>query len=371
MKVLIFILQLIYYVCRIFKRGKKIVMLSRQSDSVPLDMKMLSSKINELYSEYEVVILAKRIGDGILQKILYCFHVIRQIFHIATADAAILDSYCIPISILKHDGLLVIQMWHSVGTMKKFGLSILGQAEGSSKSLAKALHMHEGYDYVLSASPAYKEHLMDGFNIDSDKIAIFPLPRVELLQDREYMSATSKKIKERYPVMRDRINIVYLPTFRKNDSTIITAVKALADNIDHDKYNLIVKLHPLDLARLNDDRVITADEFTSFEVISAADVVISDYSCIVYEVGIAKKPVYFYAYDYEEYSKKRDMYIDYIHEMPSDICYTAEEVMQKIMQDGYGYDRLARFVDKYVKLTGTETADIAKFIVDKISNGKK
>ena len=47
MKVLIFILQLIYYVCRIFKRGKKIVMLSRQTDSVPLDMKLLKSKLNE------------------------------------------------------------------------------------------------------------------------------------------------------------------------------------------------------------------------------------------------------------------------------------------------------------------------------------
>lgn len=367
MKVLIFILQLIYYVCRIFKRGKKIVMLSRQADSVPLDMKLLRVKLNELYPDYKVVVLAKRIGEGALQKILYCFHVIRQIFHIATADAAILDSYCIPISILKHNGLLVIQMWHSVGTMKKFGLSILDQAEGSSQGMAKALHMHEGYDYVLCASPEYREHLMDGFNVDSDKIAILPLPRVELLQDKDYVSATSKKIKGRYPTMKDRINIVYLPTFRKNDSTIIKAVKALADNIDYDKYNLIVKLHPLDLARLNDDRVITADEFSSFEVITAADVVISDYSCIVYEAGIAKKPVYFYAYDYEEYSLKRDMYIDYIHEMPSDICYTAKEVMQKITQDEYDFDRLAKFVDKYVKATGTETADIAKFIVDKIT----
>ena len=262
-------------------------------------------------------------------------------------------------------------MWHSVGTMKKFGLSILDQAEGSSQGIAKALHMHEGYDYVLCASPEYREHLMDGFNVGSDKVAILPLPRVELLQDKGYVSATSKRIKERYPIMKGRINIVYLPTFRKNDSTIITAVKALADNIDYDRYNLIVKLHPLDLARLNDDRVITADEFTSFEVITAADVVISDYSCIVYEAGIAKKPVYFYAYDYEEYSSKRDMYIDYIHEMPSEICYTAKEVMQKITQDEYDYDRLAKFVDKYVKMTGTETADIAEFIVYKISRGKK
>ena len=67
MKVLIFILQLIYYVCRIFKRGKRIVMLSRQTDSVPLDMKLLKSKLNELYPDYKVVVLAKRIGDGALQ----------------------------------------------------------------------------------------------------------------------------------------------------------------------------------------------------------------------------------------------------------------------------------------------------------------
>ena len=172
-------------------------MLSRQTDSVPLDMKLLKSKLNELYPDYKVVVLAKRIGEGALQKILYCFHVIRQIFHIATADAAILDSYCIPISILKHNGLLVIQMWHSVGTMKKFGLSILDQAEGSSRGIAKALHMHEGYDYVLCASPEYREHLMDGFNVGSDKVAILPLPRVELLQDKGYVSATSKRIKER------------------------------------------------------------------------------------------------------------------------------------------------------------------------------
>lgn len=370
MKVLIFILQLIYYVCRLFKHEAKIVMFSRQADIAPLDMRLLSSKITEVYPDYKVVILAKRIGDGVLQKILYCFHVLRQIFHIATADAAVLDSYCIPISILKHKGLLVVQMWHSVGTMKKFGHSILGQEEGSSTKVAGALHMHEGYDYVLCASPAYKEHLMDGFNVDSDKIAIFPLPRVELLKDEEYMSITSKRIKERYPIMKDRINIVYLPTFRKNDSTIIAAVKALADNIDHDKYNLIVKLHPLDLAKLDDDRVIPADEFTSFEVISAADVVISDYSCIVYEAGIAKKPVYFYAYDYEEYSKKRDMYIDYINEMPGDICFAAEEVMQKIMQGEYDYDGLARFIDKYVKMTGSESSDIARFIVEKIQNRK-
>ena len=45
--------------------------------------------------------------------------------------------------------------------------------------------------------------------------------------------------------------------------------------------------------------------------------------------------------------------------------------MQKITQDEYDYDRLAKFVDKYVKMTGTETADIAEFIVYKISRGKK
>ena len=56
MKVLIFILQLIYYVCRIFKRGKRIVMLSRQTDSVPLDMKLLNKSSARRYRRCAVCV---------------------------------------------------------------------------------------------------------------------------------------------------------------------------------------------------------------------------------------------------------------------------------------------------------------------------
>ena len=34
-----------------------------------------------------------------------------------------------------------------------------------------------------------------------------------------------------------------------------------------------------------------------------SDIVISDYSCIIYEAALLNIPLYFYTYDYEKYMK--------------------------------------------------------------------
>ncbi len=81
---------------------------------------------------------------------------------------------------------MIIQMWHSVGTMKKFGYSILDKPEGSSSKVAELMKMHANYDYILAGGDGYKEHLADGFRYSLDKIVTLPLPRVERLKDPKY-----------------------------------------------------------------------------------------------------------------------------------------------------------------------------------------
>ena len=126
----------------------------------------------------------------------------------ATSKAVILDSYCILASVLKHrKSLLIIQMWHSVGTMKKFGYSILDKPEGSSSKIAHLMKMHRGYSYVFCAGEGYVEHIAEGFNISKDIIRIFPLPRVELLQNREYIEQKRKEIFEQVMLFEKKISV--------------------------------------------------------------------------------------------------------------------------------------------------------------------
>ena len=152
--------------------------------------------------------------------------------------------------------------------------------------------MHHGYSYVLCAGEGYRDHLAQGFNVDPSIIKIYPLPRVELLQDKEYIKKKRAEILRAYPMLAsDRKNIVYVPTFRKaEDEDFDYALADLAAALDADRYNLIVKAHPLSLyhGQKFDTKgdFITCDEFTSMDMLLVADAVISDYSCIIYAAAV-------------------------------------------------------------------------------------
>ena len=379
-KIGIFILQIIYSLMKLIPVKRKVTFLSRQADTPSLDFVLLADEIKKEHPDYDVVMLCRMLDGGIGRKISYCFHMLRQMYHMATSKAIVLDSYCILASVLKHrESLLVIQMWHSVGTMKKFGYSILDRPEGSSSRIAHLMKMHHGYSYVLCAGEGYVDHLAEGFNVSKDIIKIYPLPRVELLQDDEYIAKRKSEIFAGYPELdSEKKNIVYVPTFRKADDTEFdNALKEFADALDLDRYNLVVKAHPLAAIHStgsgnseaeSDPRIITAPEFTSMDMLLIADVVVSDYSCIIYEAAVLMKPLYFYTYDYDEYMSTRDIYMDYKQEVPGPMCSDAGSLVKAIDESSsYDMDRLSSFLKKYVSVSGHETEDIVDFIFSHIS----
>ena len=148
-------LNVIFFFMKCLPVQNKITYISRQMDTTPVDFEMVKEQMIQDHPEYKHVILAKMIHHGLFSKIGYIFHMFRQMYHIATSKAVILDTYCIPISILKQrDSLVVIQMWHALGAFKKFGYSILDKQEGSSSKMAKLMSMHRHYTYVLTSSVA-------------------------------------------------------------------------------------------------------------------------------------------------------------------------------------------------------------------------
>ena len=368
----IFIFNLIYSVLKLLPQKKKITIISRQSDNPSIDIILLRDKISELEPGYTVAVLCRKLEKSPLKAIGYFFHMLRQLYYFAVSEAVILDSYCILASILHHrKNLLIIQMWHSVGTMKKFGYSILDKPEGSSSRMARLMKMHENYDFILAAGDGYKAHLAEAFNYPESKIVTLPLPRVELLKSEEYGESVRKRIFSAYPQLKDKKNIVYVPTFRKaDDKGLSAALRSLCSSVDYSKYNLIVKVHPLTEIDLPEDTGALKDSiFSSFEMLFAADMVISDYSCIIYEAAVLGKPVYLYAYDYREYMADRDIYMDYMAEMPGPVSGDATSLMSAINSEAYDYSKLRSFLNKYVYMGSShETEDIVRFIFSHLKN---
>lgn len=113
-------LNFIYLFFKLIPTKKKITIISRQSNSKSTDITLLESALKKQLPDYKITVLCKRIEKSLLKKIGYLFYIFKLMYHITRSKVVILDSYCIPISLLKHKkSLYVIQMWHAMGLLKK------------------------------------------------------------------------------------------------------------------------------------------------------------------------------------------------------------------------------------------------------------
>lgn len=372
-KIAIAMAECIYSILRRFPLKKKIVYISRQSDDISIDFQLLSQKIMQYHPEFEHVFLCKMIQKGILKKIGYCLHMCRQMYHIATARVVILDGYCILISVLHHRrGLLVIQLWHALGALKKFGYSILDKPEGKSSKIAKLMKMHNNYSYIFTSGEPCRRYFSEAFNQPIEKVRAFPLPRVDLLLSTVYKEEIKEKIYNVYPRLENSFKkvIVYAPTFRENDKEFRERLKDLSESIDYSNYEFIVKFHPLTKFEVLKPEIICDELFSSTEMLSIADYIITDYSAIIFEAMLLKKPVLLFAFDYEDYCKKRDFYIDYEKSFSPIMCKNVEQLIKNLQREDYDIGVYQNFIENMVRKTDSSyTVEICDFIEEHVKIG--
>lgn len=367
MNVVIAGLRFIYFFMKLMPVKHKVVMISRQANQPSVDFILLKEALSRQDPTLKIELLCRTLDGGIQSKlsskIKYSFHMLKQMKEIATSEVVVLDSYCIVISLLHHrKSLNIFQMWHSIGSMKKFGYTALDTAEGTKKDVAKMMHMHENYSYVFASSPAYQGDLAKGFHCDESIVRIFPLPRIDLLTDKHYRELKRNEIFDRYPEWEHHKIIAYCPTFRKDENEMQAAVDSLCDAL-YDDQILVVKLHPLSKIKLTNPKAYYASEFSSFDILFSADAVISDYSCIVYEAALLNIPLYFYNFDMYKYSEGRGLAIDYEHELPGLISKNSSEITAAIHQGEYDMKALQQFCNRYVYRNGNASDNMASFIL--------
>ncbi len=370
------ILSVVYAFYKCFPQKKKIAFVSRQSDSPGVDFEMLARQIEKDMPGYRCVLLCKKTDH----RMAFLFHMVfPQMFHIATSRAVILDTYCMAVSLLSHrDNLRVIQIWHALGAYKKFGKSILDKEEGTSSELADLMNMHRGYDVILASGEPARAHFAEAFGYPEDKIRINPLPRTDLLISDDWKRKTKEKILAAYPQLRDsekRI-ILYAPTFRKGEESVqVQKIKELIPFFDSEQYHLVVSCHPLMQARINDDRVILPDTFSSMEWLCVSDIFVTDYSALLYEAALMENEIYLYAYDIHSYIRERGFYIDPFKELPSIPAETPEELVRMIRAGSCDVAVVKRFAEENIMLPEQEdmkelicTGSIVKLLKQMISD---
>ena len=360
------IMNLCYSVIKLVPTRHKVTMLSRQGNDPSLDFLLLKEALLERDPELEVVFLCQEMEKSIPGMIRYLGHLFRQMVNIAQSEFIVLDSYCISASILRHKkGLEVFQMWHALGAIKRFGYQTVGQKTGSDPVVTKAMHMHRNYDYIACASDATARFFMEAFGYGPEHIAKLGIPRIDyILRDDPAMK---EAIFRRYPQMAGgKINVLYAPTFRKGSAT---NPEDLIRHMDFSRYTLVIRLHFLDgnAGKLEDrDGVVIADEFDTYDILKACDVVISDYSSFVIESSLLDKPIYLYTYDLEEYRRETGLNVDYTEEPIGRYQFQKAAELCEAMDQPYDHGPRQALRDKYVDVDTEDCAGkMAEFLLNR------
>ncbi|MBS4179145.1 CDP-glycerol glycerophosphotransferase family protein [Lederbergia citrea] len=120
--------------------------------------------------------------------------------------------------------------------------------------------------------------------------------------------------------------MLYAPTFRKDEILTVydldySGILTSLENKFGGKWVILVKLHPHLLSKSTNivygNHVVDITHYSDIqELLSISDVLISDYSSLIFDFSITKRPCFLYVPDIEEYIKQdRNLYFD-ILELP-------------------------------------------------------
>ena len=380
LKIAIAICNGIYEIHKLFPVRNRIAMVSRQSSTLTLDMRLLKEELERQNPEVEIVTLNRMIPPGLVGKIKYLWYMVTREMHVfATSRVVLLEGYCINASILHHrKELSIIQLWHALGVLKQFGYYAVGTEEGHSEALAKAMHMHENYDYAICSSEFCRPYYAKAFRMPESRVKVCPLPRTDLLTDREYHRRKREEIIRRYPELGKRPNVLYAPTFR-NGEDITEYLDSLFEAFNYEEYNLIVKLHPVDRTGIHRDEIFECPEFTAMELFSLTDALITDYSSIIYEAAAAEIPIYLYTFDLDRYLERRGFIIDFMKDIPLEKYREPIKLLERVYEDEkrrraesgeLRLDASQSFIEKYVQPGTGNTRRLAEWVLQNLEQSR-
>lgn len=254
----------------------------------------------------------------------------------ATAKT-IITNYRLPLEYVKRKNQIYIQTWHSSLRLKMIEKDAVDQLSDKYVKMAKA--DSKQIDLLLAGSKKSKEIFEHSFWYDGE-ILLSGTPQCDIFFQED--NDIQKKVRSFFQLEANVHIVLYAPTFRKNHSLN-------AYNIDYQKllsnlevkfggrWVLLLRLHPHLINIANNitytENILSATQYDdSQELLAVADVLITDYSAIMFDYALTRKPCFLYTSDLETYkSEDRDLYFD-IESLPFSFAENNQELVRHIEQ---------------------------------------
>lgn len=353
------------FVFRVFPLSKnKVVIINFYGKGYGDNGKAIATALHEHLPNLEIVWpLAQNYAEGFPD---YCrcvkYRSIRYFYDMATA-AVWVDNARKSAGIIKRKKQYYIQTWHGMVALKQIEKD--AQAHLSVSYVDDAKNDSRMADVILSGCGFFTKLCRSAFWYDGE-ILECGSPRLDVL----FQTSEEKMrcVKEQLGIESDKKIILYAPTFRADGNTDCYIqnygqILSILEKATGDSWMFAVRLHPNIANKTGvitySDQVINATAYPDlYELIPVADVVISDYSSLLFEAGLIHKKVFLYATDIDAYVADRNFYFD-IEKLPFPLAHDQNELVHNLVNfDASTYQReLERFnrsLDYYENGTASE-----------------
>ena len=278
----------------------------------------------------------------------------------------------------KRPGVVFLETWHGT-PLKKLGFD-MDDITFASQNHKTQLYKHSReWNYLISANRFSTDVFERAFVYNREKILEYGYPRNDILY-AENRDEIASEVRKELGIPEGKRVILYAPTWRDNQF------------YDHGKYKFTLAL---DLGRLQkefgDDTVVLlrthyyiADllDLTEYEgfvyngsqyedvsrLYLVSDVCITDYSSVFFDYANLKRPILFYAYDYDEYADEmRGMYMDMDNELPGPILRTNDAVIDALRNiDAIEETYRTRYEEFYERFCSIDDGHASERVIEKV-----
>jgi CDP-ribitol ribitolphosphotransferase len=301
---------------------------------------------------------------------------LRLVWLLARADVILLDDYQPVIYQLEpHPSVRIIQLWHAWGAFKTVGYSRIGKP-GGPNPFSK---VHKNYTFATVSSAHEVPFYAEAFGLPEASAIPTGTPRMDQFLDPAHQAAGRERALAAYPAAKGREVVLFAPTFRGDSAkradypTEIIDLAALhAVAIERDAV-VILKLHPfvrrpLEVPAALGDRLLDASgsPLDVNDLLLIADLLVTDYSSLVFECAALAKPMLFYAFDLDEYVASRDFYEPFETFAPGRIVRSFPELVAAMRSQDFEHDKVAPFAARHLP---AESGSATDRIIDQLIVG--
>lgn len=289
---------------------------------------------------------------------------LRAVYELARADYVFIDDYFPMLDSLKlAKDCTIVQVWHAGSGFKAVGYSRFGNY-GSPK----LNNAHRRYTYAITGSKHLVPVYAEVFGIEEEAVVPTGLPRIDSFLDPERTDQVTEEFYRKYPDLKGKRLILFAPTFRGRG---IRDGYYDYDQIDFDRLYeccgedtvVLFRMHhfvssqvpiPAEYAgRMRD----FSDYPDGNDLLHVVDLMITDYSSIIYEYSLLKRPMLFFAYDKDVYSTTRGFHRDYVDTAPGKVCTSFDQLLAALRDEDFEEWRRDKFVAENFDHVDTHSAD--------------